>query len=327
MNILFVTATRIGDAVLTTGLLERLVERHPDARVTVACGPAAVPLFTAAPRVVKRIPMVKRKNALHWLALWRACCTTWWDLIVDFRGSALAYLLPGRRRRVYRRRPDRGHRLRELAAVLGFDTPPPPRLWTNESHERYAADLIADERPVLAVGPTANWRGKTWPAENFAALIARLTAMGRILPQARVAILGAESEREMARPVLDAVEPAKLIDLVGKVDLLTAAAVLRRCALYVGNDSGLMHLAAATGVPTVGLFGPSREEHYAPWGERTTVVRTAIPYERLFPPGYDHRSTDTLMESLGVDAAEAAAVALWRRCAVAGSTAHDATSP
>ena len=76
--------------------------------------------------------------------------------------------------------------------------------------------------------------------------------------------------------------------------------MLARAALFVGNDSGLMHMAAAAGAPTVGVFGPSRAEHYAPWGPRAEAVRTPEPYEALFPPGYDRRTTGSLMTSLAV---------------------------
>ena len=62
------------------------------------------------------------------------------------------------------------------------------------------------------------------------------------------------------------------MDLVGRLTLPEAAAVLARCALFVGNDSGLMHLSAATGTPTLGLFGPSRVEEYAPAGRRTATA-------------------------------------------------------
>ncbi len=75
-----------------------------------------------------------------------------------------------------------------------------------------------------------------------------------------------------------------------------------------------MHLAAATGIPTLGLFGPSRECHYAPWGKKTAFVRTALRYEELVEaPGYDHRRQETLMDSLTVGSVEDAAIALWRR--------------
>jgi heptosyltransferase-3 len=102
------------------------------------------------------------------------------------------------------------------------------------------------------------------------------------------------------------------IDLVGRVDLLTAAAVLRRCAMFIGNDTGLMHIAAASGTPTLGLFGPSPVAQYAPWGQHTAWVRSAEPPEAMFGPGFDHRSTGTLMDGLSVEMAEAATEQLWR---------------
>ena len=110
-----------------------------------------------------------------------------------------------------------------------------------------------------------------------------------------------------ALPLLAAIPAHRLIDLVGRVDLLTAAAALRRCALFIGNDTGLMHMAAAAGTPTLGLFGPSPIEKYAPWGSRTAVVRTAHPPETMFGPGFNHLTTDTLMDSLSVEMAELAA--------------------
>src|SRR6202040_4353991 len=101
--------------------------------------------------------------------------------------------------------------------------------------------------------------------------------------------------------------PGRRIDLVGRVDLLTAAAVLRRCAMFIGNDTGLMHIAAASGTPTLGLFGPSPVAQYAPWGRRTAWVRSADPPEAMFGPGFAHRTTRPLKDRLFVHAAEAAA--------------------
>src|SRR5579884_1716386 len=71
MRILFVTATRIGDAVLSTGLLAHLIERHPAARLTIAAGPAAAALFSAVPGLERLVVLDKRRWALHWLPLRR----------------------------------------------------------------------------------------------------------------------------------------------------------------------------------------------------------------------------------------------------------------
>jgi ADP-heptose:LPS heptosyltransferase len=317
MRILFITATRAGDAILSTGLLNHLIEENPGAHVTIACGPVAAPLFQAVPGLDRTIVLTKKAFSFHWVTLWAACVGRTWDILVDLRNSPMSYVLRARTR--HRRGGGRepAHRVRQLADVLGLsETPPAPRLWTAESHREAARGLIPDGGPVLAVGPTANWPVKMWPAENFIRLIDGLCAPAGILPGARVAVFGHGDERPMAQPVIDSIPEDRRIDLVGQGDLLLAYACLERCAFYVGNDSGLMHLAAASGIPTLGLFGPSRADHYAPWGPLTAATSTAISCDDLMRT-WRHDTTDTrsLMGSLSVEAAEIAAVALWQRCA------------
>jgi len=323
MRILFVTSTRIGDAVLSSGVLAHLLERYPAARVTIACGPAVAPLFAAVPNLERVIAIVKQPAALHWLKLWASCVTSVWQEAVDLRRSGLSYLLMARHRRVPGRNRAGVHRVRQLAESLRLDVPPRPHIWTAPEHDARAVALIPDGGSVLAVAPTANWPGKVWPAENFIALVQRLTGPGGMLPEARIAVLSAPGERQAALEVLNAVPVARRIDIAGKLDLLTAYACLRRATFFIGNDSALMHLAAAAEIPTLGLFGPSKPEHYAPWGPHTDFVRTERSYDQLVGgPGYDHRTTGTLMDSLSVDAVEQAARALWRRRNEPGRIIH-----
>jgi heptosyltransferase-3 len=319
MRILFITATRIGDAVLSTGLLGHLVERYPEARFTIAAGPAAAPLFEAVPRLERLIVVEKRRWALHWLALHAAVVGTRWDIVLDLRGSALGYLVRAGQRLGEVKSAEGEHRVAQLARILALDPPPAPVLYLDVRHERIAAEKVPPGAPVLAIGPAANWRGKQWRAERFAELALRLTAPGGILAGARVAVLAASHERAQAAPLLAAIPAERLIDLVGRLDLLAAAAVLRRAALFVGNDTGLMHIAAAAGAPTLGLFGPTQASRYAPWGTRTAVAQTTIPALDLYGKDFDHRTTDTMMDSLSVDAAEAACGRLWR--SIAGAAA------
>jgi ADP-heptose:LPS heptosyltransferase len=311
MHILFVTATRIGDAVLSTGLLAYLIERHPGARLTIAAGPAAAPLFEAVPGLERLAVMKKQPWSLHWLPFYAAVAARRWDLVVDLRGSALAWLLRAGDRKVMAKGDARQHRVHQLGGLFDLDPPPSPRLWTAPRHDRAASALVPPGGLFIAIGPAANWRGKQWRAERFAELASRLTGANGPLPGIRVVVLAARHERNQAGPLLAAVPHDRRIDLVGRVDLLTAAAVLRRCALFIGNDTGLMHIAAASGTPTLGLFGPSPISQYAPWGRHTAFVRSADPPDTMFRPGFDHRTTDTLMDGLSVDAAEAAALRLW----------------
>ncbi len=302
MRILFITQSRIGDAVLTTGLLNHLAEIYPRARFTVACGVVPAPLFEPMPFVERVIPMIKRRRAGHWRDLWRTVAGTWWSMVVDLRGSALAWTVPTLRRRVLRSSWDAKHRLVHMSSVIGRDTPFPPRLWNTPEQEAEAARRVPSGPPVLALGPTANWSPKQWPAERFARLAACLTAANGRFPGARVAVLAAASERAAAQPVLDSLPAGQAIDLVGTVDLPTTHACLKRCALYIGNDSGLMHIAAASGVPTLGLFGPSSEVFYGPWGPRCASVRGPRGFEDIcWAPDFDHRKSDCLMLDLTVD--------------------------
>jgi heptosyltransferase III len=238
---------------------------------------------------------------------------------VDLRGSALAYLLWAGERRVIAKGETGEHRVGQLARLFGIVPPPGPRLWLGHEHERRAAALAPPGDPILAIGPAANWRGKQWRGERFAELMQHLTAPGGILPGARVAVMAAAHERPQAERLLVAVPSERRLDLVGKTDLLTAGAVLRRAALFIGNDSGLMHIAAAAGAPTLGLFGPTQASHYAPWGVNAAVVQTAIPSLELYGPDFDHRTVDTMMDSLSVAAVAAAATQLFRKRAGAAA--------
>ncbi|HKO08804.1 MAG TPA: glycosyltransferase family 9 protein [Alphaproteobacteria bacterium] len=314
MRLLFITHSRVGDAVLSTGVLSYLLDRYREARVTIACGRAPAELFEAVPGLEEIYIIDKQPRGRHWIGLWRHAVLRRWDAVVDLRASAIAYLLLARKRYVSKPSKEPVHRLIHLARVVGVEGALEPRIWTKAEHWEQAKALVPEGPSVLAVAPTANWRGKMWRGARFAELIERLTAADGILPNARVAVLGAASERNLAQPVLASIRPARRIDLIGKISLLTAFTVLRRSALFIGNDSGLMHLAAAAGIPTLGLFGPSRPENYAPHGPRADFVRTPVPYDELVGrPGYDHRTTDTLMDSLTVDMVENAAVELWRK--------------
>ena len=308
----FISSNRIGDAVLSTGLLAHLAGRYPQARFTVAAGPVSAPLFGGLPGLEKILLMRKRKHSLHWFDLWRRTAATRWDMVVDLRRSAISYLLWAGSRHIQPKAGGPLHRVELLARTLGLESDPPaPTLWINKPQLALAEKLVPVGGPVLAIGPTANWQGKIWPAEKFAELADHLTGVNGVLENARVAVFGAPDERLQANPVLRAIPKARRIDLVGKVDLLTAAACMKKAALYIGNDSGLMHMAAAVGVPTLGLFGPSRPEHYAPWGPHCAHVRTPEAYEELVGgPGYDHRNTGTLMGSLEVETVAQAATAL-----------------
>lgn len=269
MNILFITNTRIGDAILSSGVLRYLVDTYPDAQFTVVCGRLPQTLFAATPRLARVIALKKRRFDLHWLDLWREVRGTRWDMIVDLRRSFISYFLRARVRRVIGAADDSVHRVRHQSSVLRLDQPAAPHIYVAPRHEDAARALIPDGTPVLAIAPVAAAREKTWPAERFAELVQTLTAG----PCAgwRIAVFGGPGDDVKAAALVESLPGA--LTIFGESDLLTVAAALKRCRAFVGNDSGLAHLSAAVGVPTLALFGPSDPVRYAPWGAKSYFLQ------------------------------------------------------
>jgi len=314
MRILFITSTRLGDAVLSTGALAHFIRQYPGAQIAVACGPLVAGLFAGMPGVSRVIPLAKEKYALHWAKLWRETSKTGWDIVIDLRNSLVSRLLLSKKKYIWGRTDPQKHKVEQIAEVIGVSPPPAPMLWFSDETRSKAAALVPAGEAVLAVGPAANWAAKTWPAENFTALVERLTAEDGILPRARVAVFAAPGEEETAHKVLGSVPAKRQIDVIAKGAPEVAAAALQRCAFYIGNDSGLMHSAAAVGTPTLGLFGPSWPHLYHPWGRHCAWVSTPQDFNQLVDfEGYDPKTAPCLMTGLTVDAAFEAATTLWQR--------------
>jgi ADP-heptose:LPS heptosyltransferase len=308
--ILFVTSNRIGDAVLSSGLVKRLSDEIPNARFTIVAGPVAAPLFEDVPALDRIITLTKTKNRGHWFELWREVRKTRWGLVVDLRGSGLSRFISTRRRAIWRKASGPPvHKVIEAARILKIeDDPAAPYIFTSAETEARADELTAGFGPILALAPAANWLGKTWPIERFSRVAMRLLDPDGPMKGGRLMVLGGPEDQKLAKGLRDVVMRSQFINLTEDTDLLTAFACLKRARLFIGNDSGAMHLAAAAGIPTLGLFGPSDETHYGPWGPQTRVARGPRTYEqiRAVDPSFGQalcHMMDLTVETVG-DAAE-----------------------
>ncbi|MGI9168889.1 MAG: glycosyltransferase family 9 protein [Caulobacteraceae bacterium] len=317
--ILFIAPSRIGDAVLSSGLIRTLVDEVPGARFTIVASALTAPLYAQTPGLETTIVMEKRTAGAHWFDLWRQVRGRRWGLVADLRGSAMARLLRPTRRKVRQKDGAPAHKVIEAARLLKLeDDPPAPFLYTSAAIEARAEALTAGAGPILAIAPAANWIGKTWPAERFALVARGLLGAGGPLAGGRLMVVGGPDDRAVAEPVKAAVPRARCIDLLGREDLLVCYAALKRARLFVGADSGAMHLAAAAGTPTLGLFGPSDEPLYAPWGPSARVVRGPRGFAafKAADPGLDQAICH--MMELSAPAVLAAAGALIAETALEG---------
>lgn len=144
-----------------------------------------------------------------------------------------------------------------------------------------AGDLLVGFHPGAAYGAA-----KMWPAERYASLAGMLSErLG-----ARVVLFGSAGEKGITS-MISGNAGVDLIDLAGRTSLREALALIKRCGLFVANDSGLMHAAAALGRPVVAIFGPTNPTATAPFSPLATVVRVPVDCspcrERICP--IDHR--------------------------------------
>lgn len=310
-GLLFIASNRIGDAVLSTGALRYASELAPSGPVTIACGPLPAQLFRACPRVAAVHIIQKQRGKGHWFELWRTLRGQRFDLAVDLRGTLLTFGVSAKRRIIHRKSHLIRHKIEELTQLLDAPHALTPHIPLDERALADAERIAPGPAPILALGPGANFIGKRWMPERFAAVARRLAGAMGPLGEARVVLLGAPEDHGYAEEIVRSLDADDIaaIDATGKIDLLAAAALLSRSTLFIGNDSGLMHVSAAMGAPTLGLFGPSDERVYGPYGARTKALR-GRDYASVMSEGYMPHIRRSLMGEITVDAVEAAALSL-----------------
>jgi heptosyltransferase-2 len=129
-----------------------------------------------------------------------------------------------------------------------------------------------------AIAPGASYgAAKCWPAERFAGLADRLISEC----SADVILFGTPNEMEMAARICSAMK-GRPISLVGQTSMRNLAALFSVCSIFIGNDSGAMHVAAAAGLPVVGIFGSTDPEGTAPVTQQFTLIREAVSCSPCF---------------------------------------------
>jgi lipopolysaccharide heptosyltransferase I len=183
-------------------------------------------------------------------------------------------------------------------------------LRTGEEADRRAGEFlarhgVAPADQVVYLHGAARWQTKFWRQERWAALADRLALDGL-----RVVFGGSGKDKAYLAPIVEGMGQVPMI-AAGELDLAGSAALLRRSALYIGLDSGPMHMAALAGVPVVALFGPTHPERVGPYNVAHRVVRAA----HLDCLGCRKRSCAHLacMEGIAVEMVYAAARQLLQR--------------
>ncbi|MCB2226308.1 MAG: lipopolysaccharide heptosyltransferase II [Desulfarculaceae bacterium] len=294
----------VGDAVMTLPALAALHEACPQAEIEVLARPWASAVYAAAPGVSRVLAYDKsgphagaggllrlagelRARRYDWAVLFQnafeAALLAWLARIPvrlgyarDGRGMLLTHAvkLSPELRRVH----ETSYYLHILraAGLLATDPPPggvTPRLSLREADQAWADDFLAAKgltgARLMGIAPGAAFGpAKMWPAERFA-------QAARLLGDTcdAVVLFGGKGEAPACAEVAEGLPGARVLDLAGATELGQALALLARVELFVTNDSGLMHAAAALGRPTVAVFGSTNPVTTGPLGPRAALVR------------------------------------------------------
>jgi heptosyltransferase-2 len=286
----------IGDFVRCHTVVKLLREREPSRAIDMLATTNVVPLVDYMPGVRKGIIVDLPRNALayaeHRALGKRLRAEGYAQVLVMPRKwkSALAPYLAGIPRRTgffgevrlglindLRLGERRLFRMVDRCAALALRrseaqpaTWPQPELVVSSSEVlvwRRRLGPSNDGRPVIALAPGAVGASKRWHENSYAELAARLVAEGK-----SVWIVGSEKEKALAANIVGRPSP-HVWDLTGP-DLRNAILALKAADAVVSNDSGLLHVAAALGTPTVGIFGPTSAWHWAPLNPLAAVMET-----------------------------------------------------
>ena len=269
-RILLISLSNIGDAIMTTPVLQALHTGFPEAQIDIVSDRRSSDIFLHCPYRGRIFNKAKQRFLRGLPALLYELRSTRYNLIVDLRSELIAYLLRADKRLCRWHRKFYGlHSVERhmgiIHAVHGTRPIPSCIVWPGEDDRSFANRVLQEYlgKNLLSIGPGANWPGKIWPQQNYLKLIERLRHKF-----AAVILLGDDKDRKISQLIADkSVLPC--IDLCGKTTLLQAAAVIEETSLFIGNDSGLGHMASGVNTASITLFGIGQPERYRPWGDRS----------------------------------------------------------
>lgn len=329
-NILLIQLGDIGDVVLTMPAIRALKERFPDSGLFVCVREKAADLIQDCPWAEGVIAVDKRERSFlrnigyqfHFFRQLRKKRFSWAiELRTGNRGTVIALLSGagvriGRyirrhpwRNRVFTHQVEPGDETGQYVAqhclnilspfgVISRDHRP---VLSVPSYRKAAAGRLlrkigaADERLRVAFHPFSLWRYKELPVETCAALVEYLTRQ----QGCTVVLTGAPEERKRAGEV--AVKASDVYNLAGRTAIGEMPALLSACHLFIGVDTAALHIAAAVGTPTVGIFGPSSPVSWAPRGQDHRIVSKAMDCVPCRNKGCEGTEQSRCIETLSLE--------------------------
>jgi len=305
-NILIIKLRYIGDVLLATPTLRALKTAWPDARVTMMVNRGTEDVLSGNPDLDEIMVLDKGSLAAQWrliAGLRRRRFDTVIDLTDGDRSAFLSWISGAPVRigfndehrwrgkcytQVVQPAPGVRHRIdRDLEALKFLSIQAgskDPQLWLTPE-EGNSADHLLDQlgvqrsQAMVILQPGARYWFKAWPTERFAELADRLTSQYGC----QVLIGGSHQDIDVAQKIRQIAKSRPII-MAGRTTIKQFAAIAKKSALFVGSDSGAMHMASAVGTPVVALYGPSNPREWGPRGGPVEVLYKGLDCRTCFHP-------------------------------------------
>lgn len=271
----------IGDAVLSTAVIQPLRRHFSDAHITFLVGPRAFDLLATDPNIDAALVYDNRGEHAGWkgrLRLIKTLRLDEFDIVVNLRDSLTARCIGAEYWGMMRGDSNR-HAVTRYLEILqrqGIDTTDAhPHLQLTEAEYAAAHRFLAKtgrtpEQLLIGIHPGGNWKYKLWDARNYA----QLANVLRKEQKASILLFAGPNERELQVQVVKMMDVPPI--LVKTENLRHLAALISACDVYIGNDTGPMHIASAVDTPAVALFGSTNHIRSGPYSDKHTVVQSGM---------------------------------------------------
>jgi heptosyltransferase III len=305
-NILIIKLRYIGDVLLATPALRAIKVTQPDARVTMMVNRGTEDVLSGNPDLDEIIVLDKGSLAAQ-SRLISGLRSRRFDTVIDLtdgdRSAFLSWVSGALIRigfndeqrwrghyytQVVQSVPGVRHRIdRDLEALklLGIQAgSKDPQLWLTPE-EMNSADQLLNQlgvqrsQPMVILQPGARYWFKAWPPERFAELADQLVSQYGC----QVLIGGSNQDIDLAEQIRQMAKCNPIV-MAGRTTIKQFAAIAKKSVLFVGSDSGAMHIASAVGTPVVGMFGPSNPREWGPRGGPVEVLYKELDCRSCFHP-------------------------------------------
>ncbi len=310
MNILIVKLSAIGDVIHALPVSRALKQTYPECRITWIVEKPAYDLLTNNPDIDELILFEKAKFKSfsgffqNSAILKKQLKSKKFDVVLDlqglFKSAALAWMSGASKRLGYCNMRElsgliskavcgpnqTGHvveRYLDVARALGCEVERPEWVITPSKEDKEKGKGILHENGLdiqdnyIVVAPGTNWQSKCWPAESYAKLADEI---GQKLG-VPIVLVGAPKDKELALTIQKNTQ-AKIYNIIGKTTLKQLAYIMGQSMLFIGGDTGPMHLAVAMDTPVITIFGPTDPVRNGPYGSDNIILKANISCSPCF---------------------------------------------